>query len=56
MFLFINTAVLSVSPKMTFSDTISNYNYCNCFVSIIAIFDFSVVRNTGIIDFEFNPL
>ena len=24
-------------------------------VSIIAMFDFSAVRNTGIIDFEFNP-
>ena len=49
---------------MTFSGTISNcpvrrsnvcMQYCNCTVSIIAIFDFSAVRNTGIIDFEFNP-
>ena len=63
MFLFINIAVLSVSPK----NDVFWYNfqlprmsqqcthYCNCTVSIIAIFDFSAVRNTGIIDTEFNP-
>ena len=60
---FIKIAVLSVSPKKD----VFWYNfqlprmsqlckhYCNCTVSIIAIFDFSSVRNTGIIDFEFNP-
>ena len=62
MFLFINIAVLSVFPQ----NDVFWYNFqlplmsqkcthfCNCTVSIIAIFDFSAVRNTGIIDFEFN--
>ena len=63
MFLFMNIAVLSVSPK----NDVFWYNiqlprmsqyctyYCNCTVSIIAMFDFSAVRNTGIMDIEFTP-
>ena len=36
MFLFINIALLSVSPKMTFSGTISNCPVCRSNVRIIA--------------------
>ena len=36
MFLLINIAVLSVSPKMTFSGTISNCPVCRSNVRIIA--------------------
>ena len=36
MFLFINIAVLSVSPKMTFSGTVSNCPVCRSNVRIIA--------------------
>ena len=63
MFLFINIAVVSVSPKMPLSGTIFNCPVCRSNVCIWATvpcqllpyFDFSAVRNTGIIDFEFNP-